>query len=422
MRVALRPYAAAGIAVVGAGSVAVAPVVDPDTASRAVEDEVRVVSNTIDLVNPISSIVGALGNISGSPASAVADAVVYGSAAVNAGASNLSDLAASAAAVSGSAASAGAVSSYPLITPGQLVTDTAANLGVFWQDFLEKPFPILQQLVANQVGYARDILGGLGGSTAALVNEAAMLPNVLQTAFTDLTSGDFLSAATALWNYVFQTPSTVGPPLAQGIAAVIGGITIHVSNVILHAGDMNGWWDQITSAPGFPFNAAASAIAAVGQNIVDDFGSGDYPAALNNLVLAPTTILGAFLNGYPGVPGVITDPAGALLTNGTTGVGYGTVTDLMLAREIIAGLIAPTFSVAKGSSAAVDPTLATDFGSVLGNVTAGVALNPAALAADLSTALNVGGLATAVNPTDLAGLIDPTLLADISGALSGLIP
>ena len=63
MQLALRPYATAGVAVLGAGLIYVTPVTAPDVEQRAVD--LAAAEDIIDLVNPMDAGFGSLGGLSG---------------------------------------------------------------------------------------------------------------------------------------------------------------------------------------------------------------------------------------------------------------------------------------------------------------------------------------------------------------------
>jgi hypothetical protein len=63
MQLALRPYATAGVAVLGAGLIYVTPVTAPHIEQRAVD--LAAAETLSDLVGPIDAVVSSLGGLSG---------------------------------------------------------------------------------------------------------------------------------------------------------------------------------------------------------------------------------------------------------------------------------------------------------------------------------------------------------------------
>ena len=55
----------------------------------------------------------------------------------------------------------------------------------------------------------------------------------------------------------------------------------------------------LLTSSGDASNAAATALTAVTDNVESALSGGDYSAALTDLENGPTTVLDAFLNGYP---------------------------------------------------------------------------------------------------------------------------
>ena len=64
--------------------------------------------------------------------------------------------------------------------------------------------------------------------------------------------------------------------------------------------------------------------------------------ALSDLAHSPATVTNAFLNGFPD-PAWETptgaDPAISLLTNPATGPNFGSVYNILLARDVVAGAL-----------------------------------------------------------------------------------
>ena len=164
----------------------------------------------------------------------------------------------------------------------------------------------------------------------------------------------------------------------------------------------------------YPINAALAGSAGVTDNIVGDLTSANFPGALENVALAPSTVLGAFLNGYQGAPpfGSLPEMAG-LLTNphGAVDVSVGTIQNLLDLRETIATAITPFMPFTP-----TEPLFAADAGVP---ALAG-ALDPSTVAADLGTVLSsaTADLSSMLNPADISGLFDPGAVTDIASMLS----
>ncbi|HZC10571.1 MAG TPA: hypothetical protein VE485_11190, partial [Mycobacterium sp.] len=120
---------------------------------------------------------------------------------------------------------------FPLITPEELFTDTSDNLSALQAQWAADPFPVLTQMMVNQAEYAQDLTTALQGAGSALESTFQGLPAVLQTAFTDLTTGDVFDAVVGPEQYLLNGVIGAGLPLAEGISPILAGITSNISAV-----------------------------------------------------------------------------------------------------------------------------------------------------------------------------------------------
>jgi hypothetical protein len=281
-----------------------------------------------------------------------------------------------------------AATDFPLITPEELVTDTSSNLSALEAQWAADPFPVLTQMMINQAEYAQDLTTALQGAGSALESTLQGLPAVLQTAFTDLTTGDIFDAVVGPEQYLINGVIGAGLPLAEGISPILQGITGNLSAVGHDELPLLLIVLSFLYAP----NAATVAFGAVGENIANDLSDGNLSGLTSDLANGLSTVLGGFLNGYPiECDSCTLDPSGALLTGPS--VGFGSFENIILALQSIATDIgAPT------------PAAAAEAADSL--------VSGASLALpDLSTVA-----------TDLAGLLDPTTaLTDFSNLVPDLL-
>jgi hypothetical protein len=273
---------------------------------------------------------------------------------------------------------------FPLITPEELLTDTTDNLSALQAQWAVDPFPVLTQMMVNQAEYAQDLTTALQGAGSALENTLQGLPAVLQTAFTDFTSGDIFNAVVGPEQYLINGVVGAGLPLAEGISPILQGITTNLSNVGHDELPLLLVVLSLLYAP----NAATVAFGAVGDNIANDLGDGNLTGLSNDLANGLSTVLGAFLNGYPIECDACTlDPSGALLTGPS--VSFGSFENIILALQ----------------------SIATDIGAPA----------PAAAASAVDVAsLGLPDLSTFA--TDISGLFDPsTALGDFSNLVTDLL-
>jgi hypothetical protein len=283
---------------------------------------------------------------------------------------------------------------FPLITPEELFTDTSANLSALQAQIAADPTPVLSAIAANQAVYAQDLTTALQGAGSTLETTLQGLPAALQTAFADLTSGDFANAVTGPFNYLVDGVVSAGLPLLEGLQTILEGITGNLAAVI---SDDFGLIAITALVPLVPVAAVVSAFAGVGENIVNALAGGNISGVLENLALAPTTLLGAFLNGY------LDGPSTDIVAGGLFDPSEGLVADIESTLQSIASTITPA---SPSVAMAVDPLagVTSDFSAMLGSGGLG----------DLSTLFaDLGALpaALAAVPADLASL--PTDLLSI---------
>ncbi len=260
MQHALRPYASAGVAVVGAGLIALTPVgpASLDIQARAVR---------------LSSVGSAL------------DVGV-----------SLDDQA------------------FPIVTPDQLISDTTTNLEALEAQIAADPTPILTQVLANQEVYAGELSTAAQNAENDFTAALQGLPDVLQQASANLSSGDLYDALYGPYSYLLSSELTINHDLLTGGSEVLQSITTNIDNVINDTGAVvspyaadfvnatgNGvpiWLSELIQAGLYPANAAMAAIDGVSDDISTALNGGDYTTALSDLANAPSTVLDAFLNGY----------------------------------------------------------------------------------------------------------------------------
>jgi len=264
---------------------------------------------------------------------------------------------------------------FPLITPEELITDTSANLSALQAQWAADPFPVLTQMMVNHAEYAQDLTTALQGVGSSLESTLQGLPAVLQTAFTDLASGDVFNAVVGPEQYLLDGFIGAGLPLAEGISPILQGITTNLSNVGHDELPLLLIVLSILYAP----NAATVAFGAVGQNIANDLADGNSTGLSNDLTNGLSTVLGAYLNGYAIECDACTlDPSGALLTG--PNVGFGSIENIILALQSIAtdiGATAPAASAASDAASTFaadlaglfDPSTAfADFGNLMTDI------------------------------------------------------
>lgn len=170
------------------------------------------------------------------------------------------------------------------ITPWLAVFDNAevnlANLADAW---LTAPAPVLQQVIANQIGYLSQLpdFPAIIGQVAANLEAAVKAPFAI-----DLST---LENTNPLLNHrsLFNILASLGDesPIPAALQPLIDFSTTYTSGVLL------GLVGPVIS----PILALAASVSAVAENLGGE--TPDFQAAVNTLINTPAAMADAFLNG-----------------------------------------------------------------------------------------------------------------------------
>src|SRR4051812_16053159 len=220
----------------------------------------------------------------------------------------------------------------PVTAYTNLVTHTVASLTGLANEIAADPLPILRAMLGNDLGNAQILADALSQSGAALSDQLKALPAALQTTVTQLRNGQVSDAIVGLFGT--GVGLLLGPalPLIGGVVPVIQNMVANYNDVIQNA--LPIVLASVALTPIYPISATVSAFAALAQNVVDSISSRDFTSVLEDFVSAPAVLTDAFLNGFPGGPTVFIDPAGGLLSGAA--VGFGTIENMLQAAKTIA--------------------------------------------------------------------------------------
>lgn len=302
MQHALRPYATAGIAVIGAGAMAMTPVVVAPTLPDIQMPAIQLTAGLGD----VGDLLGALG---------------FGL--LN---NSISDLA------------------NPFEVYPELVTNSFSNVAQIGATWLDRPFPIAQAVASNQIG---NLTEGFANPESLLGVPAEMFGNV-QSVFGDLTTlapdvtissplfegvKEVITAFEGLGGFGFFNAAAW-----QGLADAFGG---------LHGSDLLDVFVKLPPAIVMglasvgPVATTMAAFDLSSSAIQESLASGEYLPALGALVSAPGFIGNGLLNGQWGVNLLGSDlpllngllvPQDSfdLALGDLSGIGLGNILDLKL--------------------------------------------------------------------------------------------
>ena len=223
------------------------------------------------------------------------------------------------------------------------------------------------------------------------------------------------------------------PDISQGLSTVLSDLSTGTSNPVTNPTSLLAEGALLLTSSADASNAASAALTAVTDNVESALSGGDYSAALTDLENGPTTVLDAYLNGYPetvGSGGLIS-PEFGLLTNTTDGAATGGIDAL----QQLSNTLADELSALGGGNLTTTPTL-LEPGSLDISVNVGTILNdlapsgtlslPVSLDSLLSDAAPSGALTLPVSVDDLLGDVAPsgslTLPVSLDSLLDGATP
>lgn len=239
LNLALRPYATAGIALVGASVIAATPLAPPPTEME-----------------------GAITRAS--------SAAIELTAAVD-----------------------------PIAAWSNLFTRTPESLLALGNLLAENPAPILGQIVANWSGYGQTLGTALQAAGTGLSTYlTTQLPTYLQTFSNQLAAGDTQGAADTFNTAVFGLMFGAGFPMLN-VLSIPAAITQNLANAVATLGpSFVGVVAGVGLSALFLIEATSLSVADSAQPIVDAIKAGDPLGAFNALVAMPATVVDGVLNGH----------------------------------------------------------------------------------------------------------------------------
>ncbi|GAY14841.1 hypothetical protein [Mycobacterium sp. shizuoka-1] len=220
----------------------------------------------------------------------------------------------------------------------EVIQTSAANLGGISQQFFDAPAPILEQLATNQFANVEYLAKTGQELLANLQLSLQPVPAQLRQAAQQLADGNIVGAVDTfnaailppILSIVFYIPELykVVTNAGQNLANVIAAVPEAVVNPLL------------TLA--YPLVSGVNASAEIAQAVLDAAKAGDISGVANALINAPANFVDGVLNGagtilgvFP-TPGLLTpyDPVMDFL-------GSGPIAQFLHAREVIANALKP---------------------------------------------------------------------------------
>lgn len=297
MNAAVRPYATAGVALVGASVIAISPLAPPLPDTQAMQRAVSSVSVELSAaVNPIENWI-------------------------------------------------------------QVFQTSAANLGAIGQQIADSPAPILSQIVANQMAAFEDLKTRLDNNagTVKLILDGA--PNAIATARGQLQSGDIVGAFDTFNNQIVIPLALAG---VQAVSDLTRPLVSMVNNFAKAFATVPDAVFQVILPMTFPLVSTINAAVQATQDVYDGVVAGDPAAVINTLVNLPANLVDGFLNGSGTVLGFIDAPGLLTPYSPDFGfLASGPIASLIALRDVIAQAIGAPLPTAAATSAAAKVPVST---------------------------------------------------------------
>lgn len=188
----------------------------------------------------------------------------------------------------------------PLQVYLDLVQNTGENIGVLFQRVLENPAPILRQVLLNQLAIAEELLPALQEAGGALFdNLQNIAAPALQHAFESVLAGNFTAAANDVVTALFQPLVFAALPLLPALQVAVQA---PIEGMLRVAGHFQEITALGTLALIAPFSSTIFSTGEALQNIADAASAGDLLGVAAAVIAAPGIVINGFLNGF-GVDG-----------------------------------------------------------------------------------------------------------------------
>lgn len=195
---------------------------------------------------------------------------------------------------------------------GNLFSQSSANFQNLFQAFATDPFPILNQVAANQLAYGTKFISGIAGVPNAFnswwtgANGKAMI----EAGFEHFSNGEFADGWDRL-NRSFVYALNIGSPLysafwsqapsqrnPEGNMGIPEQMAINFQQVVSLVFDRNSIVNEMTKTVLGPFLGLGFEVALLADAVTLAIKEGDGEALVRTLVNAPGVMLNTFLNGY----------------------------------------------------------------------------------------------------------------------------
>ncbi|MGY4712014.1 hypothetical protein ACXDF8_21010 [Mycolicibacterium sp. CBM1] len=245
-----------------------------------------------------------------------------------------------------------AAGGFDPVTPWvDVITAAVTNVTTIGEEWLADPLPALRQLGTNWLGYADTFGTALGGvATGTWTYLTQTVPESITTAFQQIADGDLSGAASTINNALGSAVVSIGLPLFP-VLDIPGKITDNLSAVVKALTGLNTALPLVLGILG-PIEGGIQAFGDSAQSVLDAAAAGQIVTALNNAVNTIPAVVGAVLNGYQDgtYPGLLSLPPAPGVFGG--GLVHALLVDIPQAIAVALGAPAPETATAAAKQAA----------------------------------------------------------------------
>lgn len=372
----MRPYLAAGVAMMGASLIAVNPLT-PTIANDIQERAVRLTDSVVADVGDFAANVGT----------------------ALPGSLDMSGLASAAASIPPAV--------NPIVEWLNVFQTAGSNLQSIADTWLADPFPVLAQVASNQIGFA-DTLGSnlqtLGNGVYDLLTQT--LPPQITTLIDGIQAGDIASSVSTFnENFTLDLLPLLTP--LDNILAIPGEMLTNLAHTVTDNLASVVTFDLLVPLNGLLYATEQGAANGL-QAALDAYNAGQTGTALVDLLNVPALTVGGYLNGSTG-----TFDAGLLQSGGSLFGGAGLLNSLVnTIPQAFAKSLIPS-----GGTAATWGGVLDQLGTLLfGGLESYFGVSPAAF--DPVAAFDPAAFSAAFDPAALSMAFDPAAVTDIGSMLA----
>lgn len=241
----------------------------------------------------------------------------------------------------------------------QVFQNSAANIGAIGQQIVASPAPILGQILANQLASLKALQAAFSANATTVKQIFDGAPGAFDTARGQLQSGNIVGAVNTINNAIVVPLVLAG---VQAVSDLTVPLVSTVNNFAKAFATLPSTVFQVILPMTYPLVSMINVVVQATQDVYDGVVASDPGAVVNTLVNLPANLVNGFLNGSGTILGFINAPGVLTPYDPNLGfLGSGPIASLIQLRDVIAQAIGatppPTAAAAKAPAAAQTVTV-----------------------------------------------------------------